>query len=239
MILGEICTRHCGYCAVRSGVPGAPDPREPENVARAVRKLNLRHAVITSVTRDDLPDGGAGQFSKTVKAVKAFNEGATVEVLIPDFRGDWNALEVVVQAAPEIINHNIETVERLYTKVRPQARYFRSLDLLRKTRGLNPQIITKSGFMVGLGEREEEVLELMQDLKSAGCDILTIGQYLRPSKNHLDIAEYVSPDQFDRYRDFGIRMGFKHVFSAPLVRSSYHASEMMDSLYLKSRMSAK
>lgn len=230
MILGNICTRGCRFCAVGKGVPAAPDKDEPARVAEAVKKLGLKHAVITSVTRDDLPDGGAGQFAGVIRRIRETNPGATVEVLIPDFKGHMEALGTVVDAGPDIINHNVETVPRLYPRVRPRASYGRSLRLLESVKRFNPAIITKSGMMVGLGETEAEVVEVFGDLLGVGCDILTIGQYLRPSKNHLPVEEYVTPQKFDHYKTTALDMGFRYVAAGPLVRSSYKAIEGIRSL---------
>jgi len=225
MILGNRCTRNCSFCAVEEGNPLPPNPNEPTNVAKFVAELKLKHVVITSVTRDDLPDGGAAHFAATINAIKSTNPHGTVEVLIPDFKGDIEALKVVVAAKPSIINHNIETVARLYSVVRPQAIYERSLQLISNVRALNSSITTKTGLMAGLGETEYEVVKTMKDLYQAGCQMLTIGQYLRPTTNHLPVKEYIRPDVFEKYRQIGLGIGFKNVFSAPMVRSSYHADE--------------
>lgn len=223
MILGETCTRSCGFCSVKLGKPDALDYDEPRRVAESVKELGLKHAVITSVNRDDQKLGGADIFAMTIKQIRELQPECKVEVLIPDFRGVWEALDVVIEARPDILNHNIETVPRLYHFVRPQADYERTLELLQ--RGKDAGLITKSGFMVGLGESDEEVLSLMKDLKRVNCDIVTIGQYLRPTKDHLPVQRYVHPDLFRMYKNKGIEMGFKHVESGPLVRSSYHADE--------------
>jgi lipoyl synthase len=225
MIMGDSCTRNCGFCAVEKGTPLPLDPYEPQNVAAMAQKMNLKHMVITSVTRDDLPDGGAVHFAQTIRAVKLVNPSITVEVLIPDFKGIDSSIKEVAAAKPEIINHNLETVPSLYLKVRPQAQYRRSLGLLKRVKELDAVIYTKSGIMVGLGETFEEVAALMQDLRQAECDILTIGQYLRPSSSHLEVAEFVHPEVFAEYKALGLKMGFKYVASAPLVRSSYNAEE--------------
>lgn len=227
MLLGDICTRHCGFCAVGKGRPGAVDPGEPERVAEAARELRLAHAVVTSVNRDDLPDGGAGQFAATIRAIRRRNPGCTVEVLVPDFCGNWAALDAVLDEAPEILNHNTETVRRLYRRVRPDARYEQSLELLaraheRRVREGLP-MRTKSGLMVGLGESEEELLGTLRDLRSAGCDIATLGQYLQPHARRLPVERYYTPQEFDLLRVAGEAMGFSRVESGPLVRSSYHA----------------
>ncbi|HET8569092.1 MAG TPA: lipoyl synthase [Candidatus Limnocylindria bacterium] len=223
MILGDTCTRSCGFCAVRTGRPGAVDEAEPERVAEAVARMGLGHAVVTSVNRDELPDGGAGIFAATIAAIRRASPGTTVEVLIPDFRGDPAALDAVLAARPEILDHNTETVPRLYTRVRPQADYERSLGVLRRTKEVAPDLVCKSGIMVGLGETEDEVLATMRDIRAQGTDILTIGQYLRPTPDHLPIERYWTPEEFAALRDAGMAMGYRHVESGPLVRSSYHA----------------
>ncbi|WP_031313951.1 lipoyl synthase [Caldanaerobacter subterraneus] len=222
MIMGNICTRNCRFCAVEKGHPQPLDEEEPRRVAEAARRLGLRHVVVTSVTRDDLPDGGASHFAKTIYELKKL-PGVTVEVLVPDFMGNEEAIRTVVEAKPDVINHNVETVPRLYSRVRPKADYIRSLNLLKKVKELDPLILTKSGIMVGLGETEEEVIEVMKDLRDIDCDMMTIGQYLRPFHKHIEVAEYVTPEQFKRYEEIGYKLGFKHVASGPLVRSSYHA----------------
>jgi lipoic acid synthetase len=223
MILGDTCTRSCGFCSVKLGKPDAPDFDEPRRVAESVKQLGLKHAVITSVNRDDLKYGGADIFALVIKEINRLVPGCKVEVLIPDFRGVREALDIVLDAKPDILNHNIETVKRLYHFVRPQAVYERTLELLRiaKEKGA----VTKSGFMVGLGETDEEVIEVMKDLKSVDCDIVTIGQYLRPTKDHLPVQRYVHPNDFNKYKQTGLELGFKHVESGALVRSSYHADE--------------
>jgi lipoic acid synthetase len=226
MILGGICTRHCTFCAVQKGTPFPPDPQEPEHVSEAAGTLGLTYVVVTSVTRDDLPDGGAWQFALTLAALHRENGGVEVEVLIPDFLGDREALTVVVEERPEVINHNVETVPRLYPAVRPQASYLRSLELLSVVKDLNPGTVTKSGLMLGLGETKDEVLGVMRDLREARCDLLTIGQYLRPSEKHHPVIHYVPPGEFDEYRRIGIDMGFAAVASGPLVRSSYRAADL-------------
>ena len=228
LILGNICTRNCNFCNVSKGTPlPVLDEAEPANVVAAVAKLNLKHVVITSVTRDDLPDGGAGQYALIIEKIKELDNKIIVEVLIPDFQGDINALSIVVQAQPRIINHNIETVPRLYSEVRPMAVYQRSLDLLRNVKTLDEKMLSKSGIMVGLGETSAEVEEVMRDLRSVGCDILTIGQYLAPSKSHHPVVEYIHPDIFAKYKEIGLSLGFRFVASGPLVRSSYHAEDML------------
>jgi len=229
MLGGDICTRHCGFCAVGKGQPEALDPAEPRHVAEAVRHLNLAHTVITSVNRDDLPDGGAAHWAETIRQVRAFNPDCKIEVLIPDFNGDAGALNTVLDAEPDVLNHNTETIARLYRRVRPDAGYQQSLDLLKRAaerrdceqRGM----LTKSGIMVGLGESFDEVVELMKDLRAVSCDIMTIGQYLQPHARRLPVERYVTPEEFDRWHDVGMSMGFKHVQSSPLTRSSYHARE--------------
>ncbi|MCS7081857.1 MAG: lipoyl synthase [Bacteroidetes bacterium] len=221
MILGNICTRSCGFCAVITGRPTELDLEEPYRVAEAVRLMGLRHAVVTSVNRDELRDGGAAVFAMTIREIRRLNPNTTVEVLIPDFKGNWEALQLVLDERPDVLNHNMETIRRLYPQVRPQARYERSLELLRRAK--EADLVTKSGIMVGLGESFEEVLALMDDLRAVGCDVLTIGQYLQPTKLHLPVVEYVHPEVFARYREEGLKRGFRHVESGPLVRSSYHA----------------
>jgi lipoyl synthase len=232
MLGGDICTRHCGFCAVGKGAPTALDPEEPKNVAEAVRHLNLAHTVITSVNRDDLPDGGAAHWAETVREVRRANPGCKVEVLIPDFNGDEAALNAVLDARPDVLNHNTETIARLYRRVRPDADYQQSLTLLKRAAErrdrAQPEMLTKSGIMVGLGEEFDEVVELMKDLRSVSCDIMTIGQYLQPHARRLPVERYVTPEEFDRWRDLGMEMGFQHVQSSPLTRSSYHAREQAD-----------
>ncbi len=225
LILGDTCTRNCGFCAVRTGRPSPDslDDREPHEVAVAVAAMGLRHVVITSVTRDDLKDGGAVRFGQTIRNVRARAPRCTVEVLVPDFRGDPDALRKVVDARPDIFGHNIETVERLYGLVRPEADYGRSLDLLRNVKALLSQIPTKSGLMVGLGETRKELLRAMADLREAGCDILTIGQYLSPSSRHLPVVRYYTPEEFEELKESGKARGFAWVEAGPLVRSSYRA----------------
>ncbi|MBI3193523.1 MAG: lipoyl synthase [Ignavibacteriae bacterium] len=225
MILGDVCTRSCGFCAVKTGKPTELDADEPRRVAEAVQLMGVKHAVITSVNRDELFDGGAQIFAETIKQVRALNPGTRVEVLIPDFRGDEFALDILLDAFPDVLNHNMETVPRLYATVRPQAKYERSLELLQRSKRRG--FLTKTGLMVGIGEQEHEVVEVMKDLSAIGCDILTIGQYLQPTKEHLPVARYVHPDEFNRYKKVGKELGFKHVESGPLVRSSYHAEQQM------------
>jgi lipoic acid synthetase len=224
MILGDVCTRACGFCAVRTGLPGSPpDPDEPRRVADAVERMGLRHAVITSVNRDDQDDGGASIFAACIREVRRRVPGCAVEVLIPDFKGDRKALQTVMDALPDVLNHNVETVPRLYRQVRPGARFDRSLELLRRSR--NAGLTTKSGIMLGLGEGFEEVLDCIRAIRDAGTDILTVGQYLRPSLQHLPLLRYYTPDEFARIRSSALDLGFAHVESGPLVRSSYHAEE--------------
>ena len=223
MILGDTCTRSCGFCAVKTGRPGSVDLDEPARVGAAVAQMALGHAVVTSVNRDELVDGGAALFAATIREIRAQSPGTTVEVLIPDFTGDPAALDAVLAERPEILNHNVETVERLYPRVRPQARYPRSLDVLRRTKERAPDLVCKSGIMVGLGETQEEVLGTMRDIAAQGTDVLTVGQYLRPSPTHLPIERYWTPAEFASLHDEGMTMGFRHVESGPLVRSSYHA----------------
>lgn len=224
MIMGNICTRNCRFCAVEKGHPQPLDEDEPRRIAEAAQKLGLKHVVVTCVTRDDLPDGGASHFAKTIYELKKL-PGVTVEVLVSDFMGKEESIVKVVEAKPDIINHNVETVPRLYPTVRPKADYLRSLNLLKRSKDLDPYVLTKSGIMVGLGEREEEVTQVMKDLRSVNCDIITIGQYLRPSAKHIEVIEYVTPQQFKKYEEIGYELGFKYVASGPLVRSSYHADE--------------
>jgi lipoic acid synthetase len=222
MLLGDTCTRSCGFCAVATGRPGAPDPMEPRHVAEVSRRLGLKFVVVTSVARDDLPDGGAAHFAATVRAVHELNAEAQIEVLVPDFKADPESIRTVVDSRPTVFNHNLETVERLTKQVRIQARYRRSLDVLRIAKELG-QPTTKTGIMLGLGETEAEVLALMRDARAAGCDILTIGQYLQPTKKHLPVVEFVHPDRFEALEEAGYSLGFRSVYSGPLVRSSYHA----------------
>jgi len=225
MILGDTCTRDCAFCAVPGGIPCQPDGEEPLRVAEAVHRLGLRHVVVTSVTRDDLPDGGAAHFAATIRAIREMVPEAVVEVLTPDFGGCREAVGVVVEAAPAVFNHNLETVPRLYPVVRPGADYRRSLAVLHQVKTEAPGIYTKSGLMVGLGETFAEVEQVMGDLREVGCDIITIGQYLQPSARHLPVTEYVHPQVFDQYRQRAAAMGFLHVAAGPFVRSSYHADD--------------
>lgn len=226
MILGNVCTRPCGFCSVAKGVPEAVEDDEPERLAEAAARLGLRHVVITSVTRDDLPDGGAEHFRRCILAVRA-RTGAVVEVLTPDFLGDLRAVDTVLSARPEVFNHNLETVPRLYRKVRGRAAYQRSLDVLHHVKRRRPEIVTKSGLMLGLGETLEELFEVFSDLRAVGCDTLTLGQYLAPTLKHIPVVRYVPPEEFDRLGELARRLGFRHVASGPFVRSSYHAAEMV------------
>ncbi len=229
MILGDICTRACGFCAVTSGKPaGPPDEGEPERVAEAVEQMRLKYAVVTSVNRDDQPDGGAEMFARTIAAIRARVPECKVEVLIPDFRGDGAALETVVTAHPDVLNHNVETVPRLYRQVRPGAVYTRSLELLRRAKQLAANMPVKTGMMLGLGEMREEVLQSMSDLVAQGTDILTLGQYLQPTRKHLPVVRFVHPREFAEYKQLGRELGFRHVESGPLVRSSYHAFDQAE-----------
>jgi len=225
LILGDTCTRNCRFCNVATGRPAPPDPDEPERVAQAVQAMGLKHAVITSVDRDDLPDGGASVFAAVIRQIRALQPGCTVEVLIPDFRGRIEPLQAVMDERPDILNHNVETVPRLFRSIQPQCRYEWSQAVLRNAKALWPEATSKSGLMVGLGETVEEVLEVMRDLRDLDVDILTIGQYLQPTKEHAPIARYYTPEEFEMFRLRGEEMGFRWVESAPLVRSSYHAEE--------------
>lgn len=230
MILGDICTRACGFCAVPSGRPlGPPAEDEPLRVAEAVERMGLRYAVVTSVNRDDQPDGGAAMFAATISEIRRRVPECRVEVLIPDFRGEWNALQTVIAARPDVLNHNMETVPRLYRRVRKGAVYERSLELLRRARESAPDMPTKTGMMLGLGETRDEILGAMRDIATQGTHILTLGQYLQPTPEHLPIDRFVHPDEFAEYKRLGEQMGFKHVESGPLVRSSYHAFEQEES----------
>ena len=226
MILGDVCTRACGFCAVKTGLPGLPpDVREPARVADAVARMRLRHAVVTSVNRDDQPDGGACVFASTVRAIRERVPGCAVEVLIPDFKGKWDALQLVLDARPDILNHNVETVPRLYRQARSGASFARSLELLRRSKDAG--LLTKSGVMVGLGEEREELEATFRSIRGSGADVLTVGQYLRPSPQHLPVLRYYSPGEFDDLRAFALALGFAHVESGPLVRSSYHADQQV------------
>ncbi len=230
MILGDICTRACAFCNVATGKPGAVDPLEPMNTALALAELGLRHIVVTSVDRDDLADGGAGQFAEVIRRIRAASPGTTVEVLTPDFMKKDGAIETVVEAGPDVFNHNLETVPRLYPSIRPGARYFTSLELLHRVRRLDPAAFTKSGIMVGLGESREEVYQVMDDLRAAEVDFLTIGQYLQPTRKHAPIDRFVTPDEFEAYAEMARGKGFLMVSSSPLTRSSYHAGEDFEKL---------
>jgi len=228
MLMGEACTRTCTFCDVAwVKTPPALDPSEPERTAAAIAELGLRFAVVTSVNRDDLPDGGAAHFAATVAAIRASCPGTLVEILTPDFCGNWEALAVAAASRPDVYNHNLETIGRLYPTVRPQARYTRSLEVLRQVKQLQPGVLTKSGIMVGLGETDAEVRQIMIDLRAVGCDIMTIGQYLRPSLQHHDIIRFVPPETFAQYEAWGRELGFRYVASGPYVRSSYFAEEVM------------
>lgn len=227
LIMGPACTRACPYCDIDfEKKPKALDPTEPDRLAEAVRRMRLNHVVITSVNRDDLPDGGASQFVKCIEAVRALSPNTTIEVLIPDLCANWDALALILSANPEVLNHNTETVPQLYRRVRPQGSYERSLELLQRARQLAPHVYTKSGIMAGLGETDDQVRQTMQDLRSVDCDILTIGQYLQPSQKHLAVQTFITPEQFDSWRIFGESLGFLQVVSTPLTRSSYHAEQV-------------
>lgn len=239
MILGDTCTRACGFCAVKSGRPeAATDKLEPMRVANAVAQMGLTHAVVTSVNRDDQPDGGAEVFASTIRWIRRLSPGTSIEVLIPDFMGNWDALATVMAAQPEILNHNTESVPRLYRKVRPKARYERSLELLRRAKELDPGTITKTGLMVGLGETEHELLQVFEDLLANNVEVLTLGQYLRPSAKHLPLVRYYSPDEFDSLREQALALGFRHVEAGPLVRSSYHAERQVEGLRVRTDLAA-
>jgi len=225
MILGNTCTRSCTFCAVNKGEPPEVDPAEPNNVVAAIKKLGIKYAVITSVTRDDLPDGGAFHFAEVVKKIQGYDASILIEVLVPDFKGSSSALKMVTDVLPSVLNHNVETVPRLYPEVRPEADFGRSVQLLRNVKAINDSIVTKSGIMLGLGESHEEVRQVMADLREAGCDILTIGQYLSPSLKHHPIMRYIPEEEFAEYEKTGKEMGFAAVISGPLVRSSFHAAE--------------
>jgi lipoyl synthase len=227
MILGDVCTRACRFCAVTSGRPVELDLGEPLRVAESVAELGLKHAVITSVDRDDLKDGGAGIFARTIRAIRRRSPGTTIEVLTPDFQGDFEAVRTVVQARPDIFNHNTETVPRLYARIRPKAVYANSLALLRHVKALAPDMVTKSGLMVGLGETEDELLDVFRNMRVHNIDVLTVGQYLRPSKKHAEVVRYYRPEEFVRLKEQALAMGFGHVEAGPLVRSSYHADEQI------------
>ncbi|MGG6293839.1 lipoyl synthase [Leptolyngbya sp. AN02str] len=227
LIMGPACTRACPYCDIDFEKKPKPlDPTEPTRLAEAVRRMGLNHVVITSVNRDDLPDGGAHQFAKCIAAIRNVSPHTTIEVLIPDLCGNWEALEIILAASPEVVNHNTETIPRLYRRVRPQGEYARTLELLRRSHQIAPWIYTKSGIMVGLGETDDEVREVMRDLRSVDCDILTIGQYLQPSTKHLQVQGFITPEQFDAWREYGEALGYLQVVSSPLTRSSYHAEQV-------------
>ncbi len=233
LILGNVCTRNCGFCAVEHGLPVLPDETEPQRVAKAVERMGLQYVVITSVTRDDLMDGGASHFAKIIQAIRSTGQAIRIEVLIPDFKGNPSSLKMVLEKAPDVLNHNIETVYRLYPAVRPKADYERSIELLKRAKEIAPDILTKSGFMLGLGERQEEILELLQDLRNAKCDFLTIGQYLQPRQDRLPVVRFIPPEEFEEYRTIGEEMGFKAVASGPFIRSSYHAFEMFNTVLIQ------
>jgi lipoic acid synthetase len=226
MILGDVCTRHCAFCAVKKGTLKSPDCKEPENIVKAVNKLELRYVVITSVTRDDLADGGSAQFVRAIQSLKAYNPAIIIEVLISDFSGSLQALTRVIDSKPEVLGHNIETVPRLYPIIRPEANYRRSLEIIQKVKSTDPNILTKSGFMLGLGEEKHEVLKTIRDIKESGCDLLVIGQYLQPSLKHPKVSRYYTPDEFKEYERIALDLGLKGVLSAPLARSSWKAWEM-------------
>ncbi len=230
MILGDICTRNCAFCGVTSGRPLQPDPQEPENVARAARDLKLRHVVVTSVTRDDLPDGGAGQFALTIKSINGLLPEATTDVLIPDLKASIDNLKIVIDARPDILAHNLETVPRLYATMRQGASYENSLQVLANSKKLNHSVFTKSGVMLGVGETRDEVLAVMRDLRGVECDFLTLGQYLRPAAENMEVKEFISPEAFEQYRLLGLEMGFRYVASSPFVRSSFHAEEALHAI---------
>ncbi|BAT54725.1 lipoyl synthase [Nostoc sp. NIES-3756] len=229
LIMGPACTRACPYCDIDfEKKPKALDPTEPTRLAEAVRRMRLNHVVITSVNRDDLPDGGASQFVKCIQEIRAVSPQTTIEVLIPDLCGNWEALEIILQASPEVLNHNTETIPRLYRRVRPQGNYDRTLELLQLSRQIAPWLYTKSGIMVGLGETDAEIRQVMQDLRAVDCDILTIGQYLQPSQKHLQVNDFVTPEQFAAWQAYGEELGFLQVVSSPLTRSSYHAEQVRE-----------
>ncbi len=239
MILGDICTRACAFCNVKTGRPGAVDPLEPENLALSVAEMGLKHVVVTSVDRDDLDDGGAAQFVRCIERIRETSPGTTIEVLTPDFRNKEGALEAVIAARPDVFNHNLETVPRLYRTIRPGARYFHSLRILDQAKTLDPAIFTKSGIMVGLGEERREVLQVMDDQRSANVDFLTIGQYLRPTPRHAPVDRYVTPEEFEEYRRLALARGFLMVASSPLTRSSYHADRDFEALRVARQAKAR
>lgn len=226
LLLGEQCTRSCRFCAVKKGLPSPPDPSEPHRVAEAVARMDLRHVVLTSVTRDDLDDGGAHHFMKTILAVRERLPDATIEALVPDFNGSTSSLDTVLSAEPDVLNHNIETVQRLYPVLRPEADYSTSLKLIRYVKERAPDVITKSGMMLGMGEKRSEVIQAITDLWDSRCDVLTLGQYLAPSRAHYPVGEFITPEIFLEYRDIALEMGFRSVSAAPFVRSSYHAADI-------------
>jgi lipoic acid synthetase len=228
LILGRICTRDCGFCAVERGMPSSPDEDEPGKVAEAVRQMGLRYVVLTSVTRDDLSDGGASHYAKAIRLIREVHSRIKIEVLIPDFRGQSSSLIQVLDASPDVLNHNMETVHRLYPGVRPRADYARSLHLLRRSKEEAPHLTTKSGFMLGLGEERQETLHLLEDLRSVECDFVTIGQYLQPRPERLPVKRYVPPEEFDEYKRIGEAMGFRGIAAGPFIRSSYHASQLFE-----------
>jgi len=238
MIMGNVCTRNCRFCAVDSGIPAPLELNEPDRIARAAGHLGLNHVVVTSVTRDDLADGGANHFALTIAAIREANHTATVEVLVPDFQGSQEAIKVVVKARPDIFNHNLETVPRLYEKVRSQANYSRSLELLKVVKEFDADILTKSGLMVGLGETGDEILKVMDDLRQVNCDFLTIGQYLRPSEDHVPVARFVSPNEFEKIAARGREMGFIGIAASPFVRSSYKAHDLFKQAALRCNTTA-
>ena len=225
MILGSVCTRACAFCNIDTGIPDKLDPHEPDNLANAIKELDLEHVVITSVDRDDLPDGGAQHFAKSIAKIRLVAPNTTIEILTPDFLRKTGAIEVIVAAKPDVFNHNIETVPSLYQSIRPGARYFHSLSLLKKVKDTDPNIFTKSGMMVGLGETKQEVLQVMDDLRAADVDFLTIGQYLQPTPKHAEVKRFVAPEEFEYYKKMAVSKGFLMVSSSPLTRSSYHAGE--------------
>lgn len=235
LMLGDTCTRSCGFCDIKTGRPAPLDWLEPERVARSVQAMDLRHAVITSVNRDEREDGGAPIFAMVIRRIRELQPGCSIEVLIPDFKGSRDALKIVMDARPEILNHNVETVRRLFRQVQPQDHYEWAEATLRNAKQLDPEVLTKSGIMVGLGEHFEEVQETMRDLRSWGVDILTIGQYLQPSRKHLPIARYYKPEEFEQLKEFGLDIGFRWVESGPLVRSSYHAEQQVRELSIVHR----
>jgi len=232
LILGRICTRNCGFCAVEHGLPTPLVEREPEQVAVAVKKMGLRYVVLTSVTRDDLRDGGASLYARTIRAIREMDRDIKIEVLIPDFKGDISSLRTVLKENPDVLNHNVETVPRLYPEVRPQAEYGRSLELLERAKHEAADTFTKSGFMLGLGEDREEVIALLEDLRAVDCDFITLGQYLQPRADRLPVVRYIPPEEFEEYKKIGEGMGFRGVASGPFVRSSFHASQLFEGMDL-------